>query len=86
METEDSPAFHLDIMRSMIMEENESDSPQEKGKWRDLQRELMNEYMSEWIDLPFAQLQNRDTEPFYQRVAVLARLYFQLEKDFFLES
>lgn len=85
-ETEDSLAFHLDLMRSMIMEENESDSPQEKEKWRALQRELMNDYMREWIDLPFARLQERDTEPFYQRVAVLARLYFQVEKDFFLES
>jgi TorA maturation chaperone TorD len=84
METEDSLAFHLDLMRAMIKEENESDSPQEKEKWQDLQRELMNEYMSEWIDLPFAQLEQRDTEPFYQRVAILARLYFQVEKDFLL--
>lgn len=84
IETEDSLAFHLDLMRSMIKEENESDSPQDKEKWQALQRELMNGYMSEWIDLPFAQLEKRDTEPFYQRVATLARLFFQVEKDLLL--
>jgi len=84
METEDSLAFHLDLMRAMIMEEEASDSPQAKEAWRNLQRELMQEYMDAWIDLPFARLAERQTEPFYQRVAVLARLYFQAEKDFFL--
>lgn len=83
-ETEDSLAFHLDLMRSMIKEEDESDSPEEKEKWQALQRELMHEYMSAWIDRPFAQLEQRNTEPFYQRVAALARLYFQVEKDFLL--
>lgn len=86
METEDSLAFHLDLMRSMIKEEQENDCPQVKEQWQALQRELMNDHMSEWIDLPFAQLEKRDTEPFYQRVAVLARLYFQVEKDFLLVS
>ena len=83
-ETEDSLAFHLDLMRSMIVEENENDCPQVKEQWHALQRELMNDYMREWIALPFAQLEKRDTEPFYQRVAVLTQLYFQAEKDFLL--
>jgi len=80
-ETEDSLAFHLDLMRSMIIEEQSSDAPEEKQKWRAMQRELMSDYMSEWIDLPLAQLAGRDTEPFYQRVAVLARLYLQSERE-----
>jgi TorA maturation chaperone TorD len=84
IETEDTLAFHLDLMRSMIMEEQQTDSPEEKEKWHALQRELIHEYMNEWIDRPLAQLENRDAEPFYQRVALLARLYFQFEKDFLL--
>lgn len=82
---EDSLPFHLDLMRSFISEEEESSSPQDKVKWRRLQSELMNDYISTWIDQPVSELEKREAEPFYRQVAQLLRLYFQQEREFLLQ-
>ncbi|HUT63598.1 MAG TPA: molecular chaperone TorD family protein, partial [Anaerolineae bacterium] len=85
-EPEDSLPFHLDLMRSFIGEEKKTSYPEKKAHWHNLQHELLNDYIHMWIDEFLSDLVQRDTEPFYRKVALLMRLYFQEEREMILEE
>lgn len=83
-EPEDSLAFHLDLMRMFILEENDAASPDERDRWRNLQGELVNDFLGVWIDRPLEKLMNRDTEPVYRSIVSLFRRFFDMEHEMFL--
>ncbi|MHB9027441.1 MAG: TorD/DmsD family molecular chaperone [Candidatus Latescibacterota bacterium] len=80
-EPEDSLAFHLDLMRSFILEECATECLPEKNHWRNLQSELMNDYLCEWVFRPLRELSMRDTERFYQRAAGFLRAFIEHDRE-----
>jgi TorA maturation chaperone TorD len=83
-ESEDSLPFHFDLMKSLITEEANSSSGEQKIGWKGLQREFVIDYITKWIDKPITEIRNRESAPFYREAAPLMSLYFQEEREFLL--
>lgn len=85
-EPEDSLAFHLDLMRQMVREENEASCLQAKSQWSALQNELVNGCMDQWVEKFLDQLDGREDQLFYAQVAIMLRAYFEIERETLLEK
>jgi len=79
IDPEDSLAFHLDLMRSLIREQSETTCPQERDGWLALQDELLNDLLLTWVNGPLDSLEQCQKAPFYQAVAPVVRLW--LDRD-----
>ncbi len=79
LEPEDSLAFHLDLMRSFIYEECAADCLHEKKRWRGLQYDLMNTFMSAWIFQPLREMRIQEGEPFYPLIAEFLLIFLQMD-------
>lgn len=78
---EDSLPFHLDLMRTFIKEERETSCPEARAKWRALEGELFNDYLSGWIDHLLSEIAGREDAPFYREAIRLLRLFLQEERE-----
>lgn len=83
---EDTLAFHLDLMRCLIKEEERTGCPEGKKQWRALQKELVTDFMSLWVKEPLGQLKMRDDKPFYSQAANLMDIYIDAEQDLLIEK
>ncbi len=80
-EPEDTLPFHLDLMRSFIKEEMNSVCPLEKSKWHALQKELVIDFLMEWVEYALNAVAQHEAAIFYIQAALMARSFFELEKD-----
>jgi len=83
---EDTLAFHLDLMRCLIKEEESIDCLKAKKQWRTLQKELVTDFMALWVKKPIDELKKRQDKPFYSQAANLMDIYIDAEQDFLIEK